>query len=224
MPPSPRMIDLRGQRFSRLVAIDISQHQSKGDTKWICLCDCGNRAEIRAQNLKRGVAKSCGCLKREKSTTHGLSKTQEHRIWRGLFDRCYNPNKPKIYARYGGRGIVVSDEWHNFANFYRDMGKRPNNGMTVERVDNNGPYAGWNCKWATRVAQGRNRRDNRLIPFEGKSLTLGEIMENCESAVPYTVVNARINDGWSLNDALSYPKSKHRPRHTRVPKSVVGSR
>lgn len=217
--------DLTGQKFGRLTVQSLSQEPRKSDTKWICICDCGEIVPVGAQNLKRDVAKSCGCLKREASTTHGLSRTQEHRIWRGIMDRChsvsYSKSKPKVWSRYGGRGIVVALEWHDFSRFYKDMGPRPCSDMTVERLDNNGPYASWNCCWETRKAQGRNRRDNRLLDYEGRKITLGEIIELMGSVVQYSVANSRVNDGWDWRDAISYPLKKHRPRGSRSPKCAA---
>lgn len=217
--------DLTGQKFGRLTVQSLSQEPRKSDTKWACLCDCGRIVHVGAQNLKRSVAKSCGCLKIERSTTHGLSHTQEHRIWRGIMDRChsesYSKSHPKVWARYGGRGIIVSPEWHNFSAFYRDLGQRPNKSMTVERRDNAGPYAGWNCEWANRKEQGRNRRDNRLLDYNGNKITLGEIIEMEGSVVKYSVANSRVNDGWDWRDAISYPLKKHRPRGTRQPRCAA---
>lgn len=221
-------IDLTGQKFGRLTVLCLSQQPRKSDTKWTSQCECGNVRDIGAQLLKSGKTTSCGCLKIERLKTHGLSHTQEHAIWRGIMDRChsesYSKSHPKVWARYGGRGIVVDRAWHNFENFYRDMGRRPSSEMTIERKDNNGPYAAWNCVWDTRLTQGRNRRDNRLIEYDGKKMTLGEIMEISPTAVPYFVANARINDGWTLDDALAYPRYKHRPKAGRNSRSEVARR
>ena len=225
---SHNFIDLTGQKFGRLTVQSLSQEPRKSDTKWICLCDCGRTSTVGSQNLKGGMTKSCGCLKTERITTHGLSHTQEWQIWRGIMDRChsesYSKSKPKVWARYGGRGIAVAKEWHDFVTFYRDIGPRPDKSMTVEREDNNGPYAQWNCKWANRIEQGRNRRDNALYLYQGEKLTLAQIMERRKTDVPYFVASARMHDGWDLEDALTYPRYKHRPRGTRKPKSVEGKR
>lgn len=106
---------------------------------------------------------------------HGLSKTNENRIWRGIKDRCYNPNRPE-YVRYGARGIKMCDEWKNdFTTFYRDLGLRPSPDHSVERIDTNGDYEPSNCRWATRLEQQNNMRGNVHVEYEGEVLTLGQL-------------------------------------------------
>ncbi len=87
---------------------------------------------------------------------HGMSNTSLHSIWRGMFGRCYNPNN-KIYKYYGGRGIKICKRWHSFENFYKDMGNRPE-GLTIERMNNDGNYEPNNCKWVSRKVQRNNQR------------------------------------------------------------------
>lgn len=90
------------------------------------------------------------------------STMPEYRVWVGILARCLNPST-KAFPYYGGRGITVSDSWReDFANFYADMGPRPSPRHSIDRIDNDGPYAAFNCRWATPDVQCRNKR--KTIP------------------------------------------------------------
>jgi hypothetical protein len=93
-------------------------------------------------------------LKRERQTTHGLSRSNEYSIWRGMVRRCHDP-KAKDYDRYGGRGIRVRI---SFEEFYAEVGARPP-GMSIERIENDMDYAAGNLRWATAKEQATNRRE-----------------------------------------------------------------
>lgn len=151
-----KKIDLTGQRFGRLVAIKEAGKDKWGGCLWDCLCDCGDKTIVGVSILKAGQTKSCGCLRKERLTTHNLSRTPTHRTWGSLVNRCNNSNNA-AYNRYGGRGIKVCDEWLKFENFYEDMGNRPD-GLSIDRINNNKGYYKENCRWATPTEQARNQR------------------------------------------------------------------
>lgn len=88
--------------------------------------------------------------------THGMTKSTEYIIWQHIKDRCRNP-KSDNYFRYGARGIKVCDRWLKFDNFYEDMGKRPEGGYSIDRIDNDKDYEPSNCRWATQRVQNINR-------------------------------------------------------------------
>lgn len=121
---------------------------------------------------------------------HGLYKTPEYRVWKKIRGRCYYPHDPS-YKNYGARGIKMSPTWlDSFVAFYRDMGPRPSPSHSIERINNDGDYERTNCRWATRIEQGNNRRDNILCEFGGKIQSLGRHCD--ELGLKYHSVYSRI--------------------------------
>lgn len=150
-------IDLTGQRFGRLVVLEEAPKNKREGPSWVCRCDCGNICVAHRKELRRGDTKSCGCWKKETLKNRGAKHNKKtQKSWRGMMNRCYD-SKDKRYPYYGGRGIKVCDKWHNFENFYEDMGDKPE-GLTLERVNTNGDYEPSNCKWATWKEQHQNQR------------------------------------------------------------------
>lgn len=147
-----------GQRFGRWSVV-----RWTGTTRYIPVrCDCGSNGHASLYHLKSGESKSCGCLKRERttqeSTKHGRCGTPEYNSWMAMKARCHNPNASN-YCYYGGRGVSVCPEWRdNFEQFFADMGPRPSLKHSVDRIDPNGDYAPMNCRWATHQEQMQNQR------------------------------------------------------------------
>jgi len=84
-----------------------------------------------------------------------------YKAWVHLRQRCRNQSD-KDYARWGGRGITICERWSKYTNFAEDMGPHPGKGWTLDRKDNEGDYEKNNCRWATRLTQGRNSRQTKL--------------------------------------------------------------
>ena len=123
-------------------------------------------------------------------------------VWMQMVARCTKP-RHKRYPYYGGRGIKVCDRWLDYDNFRSDMGEPPK-GLWLDRIDNDGNYEPSNCRWATPVEQIRNRRNTKMIEWNGRTLPLAEACE--ESGVPIKLAHYRVNaKGWSVDQARSRP-------------------
>lgn len=177
-----RIVDIKGQRFGRLVVIRRLLLSCKSGVKWLCLCSCGTRVVVGGSELRTGNTRSCGCYKKDylsvypANVKHRLTKSSEYETWKKLRSRCTDQTDPR-YKDYGGRGITVCDHWdHSFKAFYEDVGPRPP-GLTLERVDNNKGYSPDNCVWATRTRQQRNRRNTVFVNFKGQPTPITAVME-----------------------------------------------
>lgn len=205
-----RFINLIGKRFGRLVVIEQIGKNKHGHILWLCRCDCGQEKIIRGGHLRDNKIKSCGCLNAElssrRNTSHGCSLTPIYHIWRSMNDRCNNPND-RGYHKYGERRIKVCWRWSNknptgFENFYEDVDNPPE-GLTLDRINNNGNYEPGNWRWATPKEQSRNTRRNHLLPINGKEKCLAECSEII--GIKSATIRSRIKRGWPKEKALTFP-------------------
>lgn len=175
-PTGRRFIDMTGEAWGRLTIIKFWGRDPKypNKTLWQCECDCGRRLVVRTHNIRNGHTVSCGCFMRESCgnnfRTHGKSGFREHRIWTQMLNRCLNVANP-AYDSYGGRGIYVVRRWLKFENFFADMGVCPQR-RSLDRLDNDGPYCKRNCAWRTQKQQNRNKRNNHLVTYGGRTQTV----------------------------------------------------
>ena len=158
---------MTGERFGRLLVIGAAPTRGRR-CYVVCRCDCGASVEAQARHVRSGATLSCGCLQRDRSreskTTHGLAvHGREHPLygtWMGMMGRCTLPAH-SAYRYYGGRGITVCERWRDASVFLADIerliGARPD-GMTLDRIDNEGHYEPGNVRWATAKQQAANKR------------------------------------------------------------------
>jgi hypothetical protein len=199
-------IDLSGKIFNRLKAVKYC-----GKSIWLCECSCGNKRFIRTNSLLNNIDKSCGCYKKEATSSrflkHGhntkVGQSRTYNSWHMMIQRCTN-QKARGYKNYGGRGITVCKRWLKFENFLKDMGERPKR-KTLDRKNNNGNYCKSNCSWATVGQQNKNRRNNTKILYRGELHCISDLAKKFSlstSTLKYRVFEAK----WPISKALTHPR------------------
>lgn len=193
------------KKFGRLIVIQFAFIKNES-AYWKCICKCGKNKIIKGYSLRSGATKSCGCLHNEiaKITQnkncykHGKSRTKIYITWKQIRIRCYKKTD-KAYKNYGGRGVKCL--WKTFEEFYKDMGDKPSDLYSIERINNNGNYCKKNCKWATKQEQALNRRTSHLLTYKGKTQNMKTWAR--ELKIPNRTLWWRINAGWSIERALN---------------------
>lgn len=192
---------------SRLTQVGNQFRTGKGSkSAAVFECSCDNRRVVLiVANVKNGHTLSCGCVSRdvvtERNYRHGKSKTNTYNVYRTMRARCENV-RTKAYSQYGGRGITVCERWKSFEAFFGDMGDA--NGMTLDRVDVNGPYSPENCRWTSWKVQQRNRRNNRLLTFDGITMCSAEWAD--KTGLSQSMINLRLKRGWTIEQTLTVQK------------------
>ena len=150
--PKPILIEDLGTKF----ATEGSKHKRRFG---LYKCGfCGTKFKARTSSVKFGDIKSCGCYKKQAPTKHNLVGTKLYNVWRTLKGRVLNP-KNKSYSYYGRRGITICEEWLDVQNFYNwAMTNGYSDGLSIDRIDNDGNYEPNNCRWTTQTIQTRNQR------------------------------------------------------------------
>ena len=200
-------------RFGRLTVLEEGEGvPSPGNgtlRRALCRCDCGTEKLFYVGNLKKGASLSCGCRTREVNRDlrlrHGESARKrvapEYRVWSHIIGRCENPNDT-AYHNYGGRGISVCRRWReSYEAFLSDVGRRPSDRHSIDRIDNDGDYKPGNVRWATSAQQMRNVRINRWITYGGRRLCLKDAAETY--GIKRATLAQRLDLGWSVKDALT---------------------
>lgn len=209
-------IDLTGKRFGRLSVLYYVGQTQRHESIWHCRCDCGNELDIRQNPLNTGHTKSCGCYRKELDEkrkgnpfykTHGLRGTKLYSTWCNIKARCNNQNQT-YYSHYGGRGIKVCKEWENdFETFYSwAMNNGYKDGLTIDRINNNGNYEPSNCRWVDRFVQANNKRNNYVFEYNGEKKTIHEWSRLYN--IDNSCLRWRLDNGWDIERALKEPSHK----------------
>lgn len=134
------------------------------------------------------------------------TKRRLHTAWRNMLGRCENP-RHSGYKDYGGRGIVICEEWHNFFSFYAwSLSNGYADNLTIDRIDNDKGYNPSNCRWVSQKKNSRNRRNNHVVTFNGESLCVSEWAERL--GMTASALGERLrSSAWSLEQALTIGKN-----------------
>lgn len=192
-------------RYGKLKFVEVAGRKNR-KALWLMQCRCGGSKVVHADNVKSGRTTSCGCeqrrLARTRQTKHGMTKTPTYQSWYAMLQRC------KRNTNYIGR-VAVCKRWLDFANFYADMGVRPD-GLTLERKNNAKGYSRDNCKWATRAEQNRNTRHNVMLTHKGVTLCAADWARKI--GIDPKTFRARRARGWTLQQMLETPLGGQRDR------------
>lgn len=201
-------------RFGRLTVVKEVAKQ-KTHRRALFRCDCGVEKEIIIAGVRDGRVKSCGCLQREAVATlakrtclkHGDAyqgrRAPEYGVHQAMINRCHNENVKK-YAIYGGRGIRVCDRWRGadgYQNFIADLGYRPSPSHSLDRKDSDGHYEPGNVRWATRVIQSNNKRNNVLVTVHGETMTVSQA--SARFGIRRPTLSLRLRRGMKPEDAVT---------------------
>lgn len=128
-----------------------------------------------------------------------LSSYPEYNVWKKMRDRCNNPRSDS-YQWYGAKGVKICKEWDDFSRFIKDMGRRPTNIHTIDRIDNSKGYFKENCRWATMKEQNANRSLTRNMSLNGESNPIA--VWAAIHGIDKKTVYRRLRKGWGLEDSL----------------------
>ncbi len=202
----PRKIDssLVGKKFSSLEVLSFEYMKNRG-AYFLCKCDCGVLCIKLGTTIKSNTTKSCGCVGKETQrvavTKHGGSKGKLFFCLQAIKRRCFNA-KNRSYRRYGGRGISVCDDWLVYENFESwALSNGYKEGLSIDRINNDGNYEPGNCRWTTSKVQGNNKESCVYLTYNGEKLTIAQWAE--KTNISWSTIKRRLKSGWPVNDILT---------------------
>lgn len=193
---SKNRTDEVGSKYGKLTVIEFAGNTKSGDSRWKCLCECGNTTTVARGELRKGSTRSCGC---HRASAGGMCNSPEYTSWQEMKRRCDPDYKAKHL--YGDRGITICERWQfSFNAFLEDMGTKPFPEATIDRIDNNGNYEPGNCRWATKLEQSQNTRKARMLTYNGETHCLREWARRI--GITKRTLSVRI-ERWGLEKALT---------------------
>jgi hypothetical protein len=183
-----------GKVFNSWTVLERAENDKKNNARFLCRCICGKEKVVYKQSLVNGNSKSCGCKNyknlRKTPIRHGMTGTPIYTAWTHMRLRCLNP-KDRNYKNYGGRGIKICSEWDSFENFCEwSINNGYKEGLSIDRINNDGNYEPDNCRWATSETQQNNRRVTRYITINGVTKSLSEWAK--ETGIPRSTIYSRL--------------------------------
>ena len=198
------MIEI-GKKIGKLTILKKDIMTDNGQ-KWLCQCECGKTTVAIGTELVNGRRISCGCYKIDVAKSRNLGSTRRaiRSRWKNMLTRCENEQCGN-YLNYGGRGITVCPEWHDFECFYSWALKSGfDKNLTLERKDVNGNYCPDNCCWVTIKEQANNRRNNHFEKAFGDTKTISEWSD--ETGIDRNLISYRLNKGLTMEEILKGEK------------------
>lgn len=193
-----------GDRFQHLTVLATGRVSGTYRYYAVCQCDCGSPPKrIRLDGLTSGLVEGCGCVRMERTVTHGLTKNPLYETWRHIIDRCTKPSD-SAYQNYGGRGIGICDQWLDVRTFVRDLEHLYSPGLEIDRIDNDGNYEPGNVRFVSRAENADNRRSGRHFTYNNETKSVRQWSKS--SGVPYPTLWERlVICGWDIEKALNTP-------------------
>lgn len=173
-------------------------------------CVCGDIRGYALRHLLRENTKSCGCIRRQKllesRITHNLSKHPLYKCYQDMVRRCYKTNC-KAYPDYGGRGIKVCDKWLNDVKSFCDWGMANGwqEGLELDRKENEGIYEPSNCHFVTREIGNKNTRRNIILTAFGETKCAADWLRDKRCKIKGNTLKMRLGMGWEIEKALTTP-------------------
>ena len=199
-------MDLTGQKFGKLTVL--KKHDVlNGKTRWLCQCDCGGTSISTTCNLKNGTARSCGCIRTERTSKlnliHGETDSILYKKWRCMINRC-KPNSIES-KHYYDKKIRVCNEWGNYLEFKKwALENGYEEGYSIDRIDNSKGYEPSNCRWIPLRQQAWNKTTTLWIEFNGEKKSLAEWCSVLN--LRYSKIYKRIHyRHWDIERAFTTP-------------------